>query len=393
MRTQERTQVGIVGAGPAGLMLSHLLHLAGIESIIVETRSRHYCEARVRAGLIEQWVVELLKTTGVGARMRKEALFHDGIKLSFNEELHHVDFRKLVRRGVAVYGQQEIVKDFITRRLKDRGRILFEAEAVEIEGIESKKPTIRFRHGGASQVIACDFVAGCDGFHGIGRPAIAKVLTTFDREYPFGWLGILADAKPVDDELIYAYHQRGFALFSMRSASVVRYYLQCAPDEDVTKWSDDRIWSELGTRLAGKARKRLKTGKITEKGVTAMRSFVCEPMQHGRLFLAGDAAHIVPPTGAKGMNLAMADVRVLSRAIEAHVKSGREDLLKAYSATCLSRVWKGQRFSWWMTQMLHRHSDEMDFDTKRQIAEIDYVTGSQAAMTSLAENYAGLPMA
>jgi p-hydroxybenzoate 3-monooxygenase len=387
-----RTQVAIVGAGPAGLMLSHLLHLAGIDSIIVETRSRDYCEARVRAGLIEQWVVDLLKATGVGARMRKEALFHDGIKLSFNDELHHIDFRKLVRRGVAVYGQQEIVKDLIVRRLADRGHILFEAEAVKIDGIESSRPKIQFRHRGTSQTIDCDFVAGCDGFHGISRPAIAKVSTIFDREYPFGWLGILADAKPVDDELIYAYHQRGFALFSMRSDKVVRYYLQCAPDEDAKKWSDDRIWTELGARLAGGARKRLKTGRITEKSVTAMRSFVCEPMQHGRLYLAGDSAHIVPPTGAKGMNLALADVCVLSQALAQYYKSKRETLLNSYSATCLRRIWKAQRFSWWMTQMLHRFGDASDFDMRRQLAELDYVTSSEAAARSLSENYTGLPM-
>jgi len=387
-----RTQVGIVGAGPAGLMLSHLLHLAGIESIIVETRSRQYCEARVRAGLIEQWVVDLLKQTGVGARMRKEALFHDGIKLSFNESLHHIDFRKLVRRGVAVYGQQEIVKDLIAKRLKDGGQILFETEALKIDGIEGKKPTIAFTLGGASQTIECDFVAGCDGFHGISRPAIEKVLQFFDREYPFGWLGILADAKPVDDELIYAYHERGFALFSMRSEHVVRYYLQCAPNEDAKTWSDDKIWSELGTRLAGQARKRLKTGKITEKSVTAMRSFVCEPMQHGRLFLAGDSAHIVPPTGAKGMNLALADVCVLSRAFEQYYKTKRETLLKGYSENCLRRIWKAQRFSWWMTQMLHRFGAGNDFDMRRQLAELDYVSTSDAAARSLAENYTGLPM-
>ena len=346
----------------------------------------------MRAGLIEQWVIDLLKASGVGARMRKEALFHDGIKLSFNDELHHIDFRKLVRRGVAVYGQQEIVKDLIARRLEDDGHILFEAEAVTIEGIESERPAIHFRHRGQSQTITCDFVAGCDGFHGICRPSIDKVLTSFDREYPFGWLGILADAKPVDDELIYAYHERGFALFSMRSDKVVRYYLQCAPHEDAKTWSDDRIWSELAVRLPERARKRLKTGQITEKGVTAMRSFVCEPMQHGRLFLAGDSAHIVPPTGAKGMNLALADVCVLSQALAQYYKSKRETLLNAYSATCLRRVWKAQRFSWWMTQMLHRFGSTNDFDMRRQLAELDYVTSSEAAARTLAENYTGLPM-
>ncbi len=387
-----RTQVGIMGAGPAGLMLSHLLHLAGIENIIIESRSRQYCEARVRAGLIEQWVIDLLNATGVGARLRKEGLFHRGIKLSFNDELHHIDFRKLVRRGVAIYGQQEIVKDLIAQRLKDDGQILFEAEAVEIEGIEGNKPKIQFRHRGASQAIECDFVAGCDGFHGISRPAIGKVLTAFDREYPFGWLGILANAKPIDDELIYAYHERGFALFTMRSHSVSRCYLQCAPNEDAGKWSDDRIWSELAARLPSGMKKRLRTGKITEKGVTAMRSFVCEPMQHGRLFLAGDAAHIVPPTGAKGMNLAFADVCVLSQALAQYYKSKRETALKSYSATCLERIWKAQRFSWWMTQMLHRFSSARDFDMRRQLAELDYVTSSEAASKTLAENYTGLPM-
>ena len=249
-----RTQVGIVGAGPAGLMLSHLLHLAGIDSVIVEARSRQYCEARVRAGLIEQWVVDLLNNTGVGARMKEEALFHDGIKLSFNDSLHHIDFRTLVGREVAVYGQQEIVKDLIARRLADGAPILFGAEATEIAGIESDRPGIHFKHDGAPQILDCDFVAGCDGFRGICRPAIATALRVFDREYPFGWLGILAEAKPVDEELIYAYHERGFALFSMRSQSVVRYYLQCEPGEDAERWSDDRVWTELGARLAGRRR-------------------------------------------------------------------------------------------------------------------------------------------
>jgi len=387
-----RTQVGIVGAGPAGLMLSHLLHLADIDSIIIETRSRQYCEARVRAGLIEQWVVDLLIATGVGQRMQREALFHNGIKLAFGGGLHHIDFRKLVGRSVAVYGQQEIVKDLIARRLADGAPILFQAEAVKIESVESDRPKIHFKHGGAAQTIDCDFIAGCDGFHGICRPSVAKVLRIFDREYPFGWLGILADARPVDQELIYAYHERGFALFSMRSESIVRYYLQCTPDEDVQKWPDQRIWNELGARLEGDAATRLSSGRIMEKGVTAMRSFVCEPMQHGRLFLAGDSAHIVPPTGAKGMNLALADVCVLSRAIGQFYKSHRSDLLETYSATCLRRVWKAQRFSWWMTQMLHRFSPENDFDMRRQLAELDYVATSEAAARSLAENYAGLPM-
>jgi p-hydroxybenzoate 3-monooxygenase len=388
-----RTQVAIVGAGPAGLMLSHLLHLAGIESVVIEARSRAYCESRVRAGLIEQWVVDLLIETGVGARMKKKALFHDGIYLSFGGGLHHIDFGRLVNRGVAVYGQQEIVKDLIARRIADKGSILFEVDDVRLEGVDGDQPEVHFRHAAAAQTIVCDIIAGCDGFHGICRPSIpAGKRTEYEREYPFGWLGILAEAKPVSDELIYAYHPHGFALFSMRSPSIVRYYLQCAPSEDVQTWPDHRIWEELGVRLGGEAAGRLTSGRILEKSVTAMRSFVCEPMQRGRLFLAGDAAHIVPPTGAKGMNLALADVCVLSRAIARFYRSRRNDLLAGYSATCLSRVWKAQRFSWWMTQMLHRFGAENDFDMRRQLAELDYVVSSRAAMTALAENYTGLPM-
>jgi p-hydroxybenzoate 3-monooxygenase len=386
-----RAQVGIVGAGPAGLMLSHLLHLAGISSIIVEDRSRAYCEARVRAGLMEHWVAQMLIATGVGERLKREAMVHDGIHIAFGGEARPIDFNRLIGKHVYIYDQKEVVTDLIARRLADGGEIFFDAEGTSVHDFDGASPKIRFRHQGHAQEIECDFIGGCDGFHGICRPSIpAGVLNGYDRIYPFGWLGILSESPPPDKELIYCFHERGFALFSMRAPMVSRLYLQCAPDEDAEKWSDAQIWDELETRLGGV--RPLKRGTILQKGVTPMRSHVIEPMQHGRLFLAGDAAHIVPPTGAKGMNLAMADVRVLSRALEAHYKSGREDFLTGYSGTCLSRVWKGQRFSWWMTQMLHRHSDEMDFDTKRQIAEIDYVTGSEAAMTSLAENYAGLPM-
>ena len=386
-----RTQVGIVGAGPAGLMLSHLLHLAGISSIVIENRSRAYCEARVRAGLMEHWTARMLIDTGVGERLQREAMVHDGITISFKGEARHIDFHKLIGKQVFIYDQKEVVTDLIAKRLGDGGQLLFEVEDTSIHNFDDGSPKIRFRHQGKVQDIECDFIAGCDGFHGICRPSFpAGALADYDRVYPFGWLGILSDSPPPDHELIYCYHERGFALFSMRGPDLSRLYVQVPPDEDIETWSDARIWDELETRLGGV--RPLARGKILQKSITPMRSFVTEPMQSGRLFLAGDAAHIVPPTGAKGMNLAMADVRVLSRAIEAHVKSGREDLLKNYSTTCLSRVWKGQRFSWWMTQMLHRHSDAMDFDTKRQIAEIDYVTGSEAAMTSLAENYAGLPM-
>jgi len=351
-------------------MLSHLLHLAGISSIIVENRSRAYCEARVRAGLMEHWVAQLLIDTGVGARLQREAMVHDGITIAFNGEARYIDFHKLIGKQVFIYDQKEVVTDLIARRLADGGQILFEVDETSV---------------------LHDFIGGCDGFHGICRPSFPdRALRGYDRVYPFGWLGILSESPPPDKELIYCFHERGFALFSMRGPDLSRLYLQCAADEDVDQWPDARIWDELETRLGGV--RPLARGKILQKGITPMRSYVTEPMQAGRLFLAGDAAHIVPPTGAKGMNLAMADVRVLSRAIEAHYKSGRNELLENYSRTCLNRVWKGQRFSWWMTQMLHRHSDEMDFDAKRQIAEIDYVTGSQAAMTSLAENYAGLPM-
>jgi len=387
-----RTQVGIVGAGPAGLMLSHLLHLAGISSIIVENRSRAYCEARVRAGLMEHWVAQLLIDTGVGARLQREAMVHDGITIAFNGEARYIDFHKLIGKQVFIYDQKEVVTDLIARRLADGGQILFEVDETSVlHDFIGDQPRIRYRHEGREQQIECDFIGGCDGFHGICRPSFPdRALRGYDRVYPFGWLGILSESPPPDKELIYCFHERGFALFSMRGPDLSRLYLQCAADEDVDQWPDARIWDELETRLGGV--RPLTRGKILQKGITPMRSYVTEPMQAGRLFLAGDAAHIVPPTGAKGMNLAMADVRVLSRAIEAHYKSGRSELLENYSRTCLNRVWKGQRFSWWMTQMLHRHGTEIDFDTKRQIAEIDYVTGSQAAMTSLAENYAGLPM-
>ena len=386
-----RTQVGIVGAGPSGLMLSHLLHLAGIESIIIEDRSRAYCEARVRAGLMEHWVAHMLMDTGVGDRLKREAMVHDGIYIAINGEARHIDFHKLIDKRVYIYDQKEVVTDLIAKRLADGGQIYFEVQDTKVHDFHTDKPVIRFKHDGKVQEISCDIIAGCDGFHGVCRPSIpANQWRGYDRVYPFGWLGILAESPPPEQELIYSFHERGFALYSMRGPQVSRLYIQCAPDEDIAKWSDERVWDELETRLGGV--RPLQRGKVLQKSITPMRSYVTEPMQSGRLFLAGDSAHIVPPTGAKGMNLAMADVRVLSRAIEAFYKSKRNDLLESYSKTCLDRVWKGQRFSWWMTQMLHRYSNEPDFDMKRQIAEINYVTGSQAAMTSLAENYAGLPI-
>jgi p-hydroxybenzoate 3-monooxygenase len=390
-----RTQVGIIGAGPAGLMLAHLLHLAGVESIVLETHSRDYVEERIRAGVIEQWVRELLIDTGVGERMAREGLIHHGIELRFNGGKHRIDFADLTDgRGVTVYGQQEVVKDLIAARLAAGAEILFEAKAESVHELASDAPYIRYSHHGQTRELACAAIAGCDGFHGICRSAIpAGVLTEFERVYPFGWLGILAQAPPVSEELIYANHDRGFALQSMRSPEISRLYVQCDPEEDLSQWPDERVWRELQQRLhtEGDSR-RLAEGPVLQKGVTAMRSFVVEPMQYGRLFLAGDAAHIVPPTGAKGMNLAIADVWVLARAFAALLKSGRRELLESYSETCLRRIWKAQRFSWWMTSLLHRFEEHNAFDRRRQLAELDYISSSRAAATSLAENYVGLPI-
>jgi p-hydroxybenzoate 3-monooxygenase len=387
-----RTQVGIVGAGPAGLMLALLLRRAGIDSVIIENRSRDYIEHRIRAGLLEQWVTDLLVDLGVGERMRREAMFHRGIFLNFDGELHHIDFRNLIDKGVTIYGQQEVVKDLVERLLGDGVEILFEVEDVSIHDFTGDRPMIRFRHGGIARQIDCDFIGGCDGSHGVCRPSFPPdLLQVFEREYPFGWVGILADSPPPEDELIYTYHDRGFALFTMRSPTLARLYLQCGHDEDIDNWPDARIWDELHTRLNGV--RPLAEGKMLQKGITPMRSFVVEPMQVGRLFLAGDSAHIVPPTGAKGMNLAVADVVRLSQALEAFYRQNRTDLLDAYSKTCLARVWKAQRFSWWMTQMMHRFPDESPFDRRRQLAELAYVASSTAAATALAENYTGLPMA
>ena len=388
-----RTQIGIVGAGPAGLLLSHLLHLEGIDSIVLEARTRQYVEERVRAGVLEQSPVDLLVKTGVGARLKREGLVHRGLELRFNREGHRIDMCELTGgRCITVYGQQEVIKDLIQARLEAGGEIIFEVDDVAIHGFDSTSPSISFARSGARQQIACDFIAGCDGFHGICRPSIpAGVLTEYDRIYPFGWLGILAQAPPSSDELIYANHERGFALMSMRSPVLTRLYLQCSPDEDLENWPDTRIWEELQARLVTDNGFHLTEGPITQKGVTPMRSFVVEPMQYGRLFLAGDSAHIVPPTGAKGMNLAIADVRLLSRALADYYASGRETLLAQYSQTCLRRAWRAQHFSWWMTSMLHRFGDQTSFDHKRQLAELDNVTSSRAAATNLAENYTGLP--
>jgi p-hydroxybenzoate 3-monooxygenase len=356
-----RTPVGIIGAGPAGLMLSHLLHLAGIESVILENRSRSYIESRIRAGLLEQWATDLLIDTGVGERLKREAMFHDGIYFCFDGGLHHINFRKLIGKGVAIYGQQEVVKDLVEQRLADGGQILFEVSDVSVHDITGNAPKIRFHHAGKDQELTCDFIGGCDGFHGICRPSIpATGLTIYDREYPFGWVGILSESPPPEDELIYTYSPRGFALYTMRSPTLARLYFQCAADDDIENWPDERIWQELHARLGGT--RPLAKGAMLQKGITPMRSFVAEPMQYGRLFLAGDSAHIQPPTGAKGMNLALADVKVLSRALEEYYRSGSQDLLKRYSQVCLRRTWKAQRFSWWLTQMFHVDPTHNAFD-------------------------------
>jgi p-hydroxybenzoate 3-monooxygenase len=387
-----RTQVGIVGAGPAGLLLSHLLHRQGIESILIENRTRDHIEARIRAGVMEHWVAELVDAIGMGARMRREGLVHEGIEISFSGRRRRSDLKALTGgKSIMVYGQQEFVKDFVAARLDAGTPIHFEVGDVSVHDFDGDRPTIRFTDkGDGRQEIACDFIAGCDGFHGICRPAIPD-LAIFERTYPFAWLGILADAAPSSDELIYSSHDNGFALHSMRSPELTRLYLQVAPDEDIGDWPDDRIWAELQTRLTQDGEWRLNEGKVLQKGITPMRSFVCETMRHGRLFLAGDAAHIVPPTGAKGMNLAAADVLVLSRALTGFYESGSTAALDAYPATCLARIWKAQRFSWWMTSMLHVFPDQDAFGRRIQLAEIDFVTGNEAAARALAENYVGLP--
>ena len=390
--TGERTRVGIVGAGPAGLLLSHLLHLEGIDSVVLEARSRDYVEGRVRAGVLEQGTVDLLNDCGLGERMRREGLRHEGITLSFGGVRRRIDFPELTGgKAVTVYGQQEVVRDMIAARLAAGGRIVFEAEDVSVHGFDGDAPSIRWRRNGTDHSLACDFIAGCDGFHGICRPSVpATALTVHEKDYPFAWLGILAESRPPSHELIYAHHDNGFALFSMRAPTITRLYLQVDHDEDIAAWPDDRIWAELRTRLGDGV--SLESGPVLQKGITPMRGFAAAPMRHGRLFLAGDAAHIVTPTGAKGLNLAAADVRVLARALQTHYAGGGADLLDAYSDTCLARVWKVQRFSWWMTSLLHRFPGHDAFDRRVQLAELDYVTSSRAASTALAENYVGLPI-
>jgi p-hydroxybenzoate 3-monooxygenase len=389
-----RTQVAIIGAGPAGLLLAHLLYQRGIDCVVLEAKSRDYVENRVRAGVLEHQSVDILNAAGVGARMMKEGLLHHGIFLNFAGASHRIDFEALTGRAVMIYGQQEVVRDLIAARLAACQPVYFEVAGVSIHDFEIDCPRVQYRVGDEQHTLECDFIAGCDGFHGICRASVPpSKLSLFERVYPFAWLGILAEMPPVSEELIYANDDRGFALLSMRSPTVSRLYLQCAPDEDVEEWPDERIWAELRSRL----HVEVPGGPVLQKSVTPMRSFVAEPMRFGRLFLAGDAAHIVPPTGAKGMNLAIADVQVLAQGLEGFYKptgrGGSLEALDAYSQTCLSRVWKVQRFSWWMTSLLHRFDDETPFDHRRQRAELDYLVTSRAAAQSLAENYVGLPLA
>jgi p-hydroxybenzoate 3-monooxygenase len=389
-----RTQVGIVGAGPAGLLLSHLLALRGIDSVVVEIRSRAYCEARQRAGVLEDGSVRLLRDAGLAGRLDRQGLEHGGIYLQFDGERHHIDFRALTGGcSVTVYAQTEIVKDLIAERIAQGGHVEFEVTDTEVGDVDTDQPVLRYTdaHGVRHEVV-CDAIAGCDGFHGICRPQMpAELLKVTERDYPYAWLGILADVPPSTDELIYSHHKNGFALHSLRSQTVSRLYLQVDPDEALGNWSDQRIWDELSRRfeLPGSDWK-LEIGPVLDKSITPMRSFVATPMRYGRMFLAGDAAHIVPPTGAKGLNLAIADVAVLAPALDWLLR-GKPELADTYTATCLNRVWRATHFSWWMTTMLHRSPGADDMEAALQIAQLRYVASSPAAATSLAENYTGYP--
>ncbi len=385
-----RTQVGIVGAGPAGLTLAQLLHREGIDSVVIENRSREYVEARIRAGVLEQGVTDLLVEAGVGDRLQRDGIVHHGIELQFDGERHRIPFDELTGKSIVIYGQTEVVKDLIEARLATGRPLLFEVDDVEVHDPDTELPRLSFDHDGARHELECDVIAGCDGFHGVCRPSIpAGVLSEFSREYPYGWLGILAAVAPSNDELVYSTHERGFALLSLRTPELSRLYLQCEPDEDISLWPDERIWEELQLRL-GLAGRTLAEGPVLEKGVTGMRSFVTEPAQYGRLFLAGDAAHIVPPTGAKGLNLAIHDVRLLAEAIVDWYRSGDGSSLERYSDECLRRVWRAEHFSWWMTSMLHLPPDEDPFGLRLRLSQLRYVTSSEAAATSLAENYVGM---
>jgi p-hydroxybenzoate 3-monooxygenase len=387
-----RTQVGIVGAGPAGLALSHLLQREGIESVVLEDRSRDYVEKRVRAGVLEQGTVDLLTELGLADRLHREGLVHQGIELRFDGQGHRIPFEELAEgRAITIYGQQEVVKDLIAARLDADGPLLFEVDDVSLRGVDSDEPSIRFTHEGIEKEVRCDAIAGCDGFHGVCRPSVPDGVLSFNQlDYPFAWLGILAQVAPSTEELIYAPHERGFALHSLRSPELSRLYVQCDPEDSLEDWPDERIWEELHLRLARDDGWTLKEGPVIEKGIAPLRSFVAQPMQYGRLYLAGDAVHIVPATGAKGLNLAVADVQVLGEALAKYLKGGDDSLLDSYSEACLRRVWRVQHFSWWMTWMLHRFPDDDGFRRGLRRAQLEYVCSSRAAAATLAENYVGL---
>jgi p-hydroxybenzoate 3-monooxygenase len=390
--TQGRTSVVIVGAGPSGLLLSHILHLNGIDSVVLERQTQAYVLGRIRAGVLEQGAVDLLTEVGLGDRLRREGLVHDGFDVSVDGVRHRVDLRSRAGVPVTVYGQTEITKDLVAAREAAGGRLVYSAEDVSVHGFDTDSPQVRWKKDGAEHVLDCDFIAGCDGYHGVCRASAPKdVLREYERVYPFGWLGILAHVPPASHELIYGSHERGFALASMRKPTLSRYYIQCPVDEKLEDWPDERIWDELKVRLGPDAAASMRTGPSVEKSIAPLRSFVAEPLTFGRIFLAGDAGHIVPPTGAKGLNLAASDVYYLSRALVEYYDGGHTDRLESYSATALRRIWKAERFSWWMTNMLHRYPDDSPFDRKIKLAELDYMLHSDAAMTAWAENYVGLP--
>jgi len=385
-----RTQVAIIGAGPAGLLLSHLLHLQGIESVVLESRTRAEIESTIRAGVLEQGTMDLLTESGVGARMRAEGALHHGFELAFDGRRHRIDLTELTGKAITVYAQHEVIRDLAAAREAAGGQMLFGVSDVALHGVDSDTPAVTFRHQGAQLRIDADFIAGCDGFHGIARPSMPQHgRQDYQRTYPFGWFGILVEAPPSAPELIYARHERGFALVSTRSPSVQRMYFQCDPKDEVDNWSDDRIWSELHARLENRDGWRVTDGKIFQKNIVGMRSFVSTPMQSDRLFLAGDAAHIVPPTGAKGMNLAVSDVKLLARGIEQFYGQGRDERLQCYTDDALKRVWRAEYFSWWMTSMLHTFADASPFQREVQRAELENLVSSRAMATALAENYVG----